>query len=53
VTCAKRAIFGAGELPLSAALPLDGVLHWDTMRRGNFLTGVEAFTQRYASGPAR
>jgi enoyl-CoA hydratase len=53
VTCAKRAIFGAGELPLSAALPLDGVLHWDTMRRGNFLTGVEAFTKRYASGTAR
>jgi enoyl-CoA hydratase len=53
VSCAKRAIFGAGELPLSAALPLDGVLHWDTMRRGNFLTGVEAFTQRYASGTPR
>jgi enoyl-CoA hydratase len=53
VSCAKRAIFGAGELPLSAALPLDGALHWDTMRRGNFLAGVEAFTQRYASGSAR
>jgi enoyl-CoA hydratase/carnithine racemase len=53
VSCAKRAIFGAGELPLSAALPLDGVLHWDTMRRGNFLAGVEAFTQRYASGTTR
>lgn len=53
VSCAKRAIFGAGELPLSAAMPLDGVLHWDTMRRGNFLAGVEAFTQRYASGSAR
>jgi enoyl-CoA hydratase len=53
VTCAKQAIFGAGELPLSAALPLDSVLHWDTMRRGNFLTGVEAFAKRYASGAAR
>jgi enoyl-CoA hydratase/carnithine racemase len=53
VTCAKQAIFGAGELPLSAALPLDGALHWDTMRRGNFLTGVEAFARRYASGTAR
>lgn len=53
VTCAKRAIFGAGELPLSSALPLDGVLHWDTMRRGNFLAGVEAFATRYASGAAR
>ena len=53
VSCAKRAIFGAGELPLSAAMPLDGVLHWDTMRRGNFLAGVEAFTKRYAGGAAR
>jgi len=53
VTCAKQAIFGAGELPLSAALPLDGALHWDTMRRGHFPTGVEAFAKRYASGTAR
>jgi enoyl-CoA hydratase/carnithine racemase len=53
VSCAKQAIFGAGELPLSSALPLDGVLHWDTMRRGNFLAGVEAFARRYASGAAR
>jgi enoyl-CoA hydratase len=53
VTCAKRAIFVAGELPLHSALPLDGVLHWDTMRRGHFLTGVEAFTKRYASGATR
>ena len=53
VTCAKRAIFGAGELPLSSALPLDGVLHWDTMRRGNFLAGVEAFAERYASSATR
>jgi len=53
VSCAKQAIFGAGELPLSSALPLDGALHWDTMRRGNFLAGVEAFATRYASGAAR
>jgi enoyl-CoA hydratase/carnithine racemase len=53
VSCAKLAIFGAGELPLSSALPLDGALHWDTMRRGNFLAGAEAFATRYASGAAR
>jgi len=53
VSCAKQAVFGLGELPLSAAMPLDGVLHWDTMRRGNFLTGVEAFAKRFASGAAR
>ena len=53
VTSAKQAVFGLSELPLSAAMPLDGALHWDTMRRGNFLTGVEAFAKRYASGTAR
>ena len=53
VASAKQAVFGLGELPLSAALPLDGALHWDTMRRGNFLAGAEAFAQRYASGTAR
>jgi enoyl-CoA hydratase len=53
VSGAKRAVFGLGELPLSSALPLDGALHWDTMRRGNFLAGVEAFAKRYASGAAR
>ena len=52
VSSAKRAVFGLGELPLGSALPLDGVLHWDTMRRGNFLAGVEAFARRYASGAA-
>jgi len=53
VSCAKRAIFDGGELPLGSALQLDGELHWDTMRRGRFLAGVEAFTARYASGWAR
>jgi enoyl-CoA hydratase/carnithine racemase len=53
VASAKQAVFGLGELPLSAALPLDGALHWDTMRRGNFLAGAEAFAERYASGTAR
>ena len=53
VTSAKQAVFGLGELPLTVAMPLDGALHWDTMRRGNFLTGVEAFVKRYASGTAR
>ena len=53
VNCAKRAIFGGDELPLDSALQLDGELHWDTMRRGNFLAGLEAFAARYASGSAR
>jgi enoyl-CoA hydratase len=49
VTCAKRAVFTAGELPLAGALEVDSILHWDTMRRGNFLRGVEAFTSQHAS----
>src|SRR5579862_2245154 len=49
VASAKQAVFGLGELPLSVAMPLDGALHWDTMRRGNFLAGVEAFAERYGS----
>ena len=53
VSCAKRAVFDGFELPLGPALQLDGELHWDTMRRGNFLAGVEAFAARYASGSAR
>src|ERR1700677_461754 len=52
VTGAKRAVFTAGELPLAGALEVDGVLHWDTMRRGNFLRGVEAFTSQHASKAA-
>jgi len=53
VTCAKRAVFGAGELPLAVAMDIDSVLHWDTMRRGNFLRGVDAFTRQYGSKAAR
>jgi enoyl-CoA hydratase len=53
VRCAKRAVFGGGELPLASAMVLDGSLHWDTMRRGNFLGGVERFADQYARGPAR
>ena len=52
VTSAKRAVFTAGELPLAGALEVDGILHWDTMRRGNFLRGVEAFTSQHASKAA-
>ncbi len=53
VQCAKRAVFDGGELPLASAMVLDGSLHWDTMRRGNFLSGVEAFAGQYASRSGR
>ncbi|MGX1098676.1 enoyl-CoA hydratase/isomerase family protein [Amorphus sp. MBR-141] len=47
VSAAKRAVFGGAELPLGAAMELDRSVHWDCMRRGNFLPGVEAFTQKF------
>jgi enoyl-CoA hydratase len=53
VRCAKRAVFDGGELPLASAMVLDSSLHWDTMRRGNFLAGVEAFATKYASRSGR
>jgi enoyl-CoA hydratase len=47
VSAAKRSILGGVELPLLEALELDRSLHWDSMRRGNFLPGVAAFVERF------
>lgn len=47
VNAVKRAIFGGQELPLGPALDLDHSLHWDSMRRGNFLPGVDAFVAKF------
>ncbi|MCM2393743.1 enoyl-CoA hydratase/isomerase family protein [Streptomyces albipurpureus] len=47
ISAARRAVFGGHELPLAEALDLDHALHWDAMRRGNFLPGVESFTKRF------
>jgi enoyl-CoA hydratase len=47
VAAAKRTVFVGAELPLDAALELDHTVHWDAMRRGNFLSGVDAFVERY------
>ena len=47
VAAAKRAISVGVELPLGAALELDRSVHWDCMRRGNFLPGVDAFVSRF------
>jgi enoyl-CoA hydratase/carnithine racemase len=46
---AKRAVLGGAELPLYEALELDRSVHWDAVRRGNFLAGVDAFVERFAS----
>jgi enoyl-CoA hydratase/carnithine racemase len=53
VSCAKQAVFTAGEMPLPSALEMDASLHWDTMRRGNFLRGVESFADQFGSRSAR
>ena len=47
MAAAKRAIFGGVELPLLPALELDRSLHWDAIRRGNFLAGVDGFAARF------
>ncbi|WP_329013134.1 enoyl-CoA hydratase/isomerase family protein [Streptomyces sp. NBC_00690] len=47
LSAARRAVFTGRELPLAEALELDHSLHWDAMRRGNFLPGVESFTKRF------
>lgn len=48
VSAAKRAILGGWELPLHDALVLDQAVHWDCMRRGNYLSGVREFVKRFA-----
>jgi enoyl-CoA hydratase len=50
VTAAKRAIFDGVELRLAQALEVDREIHWDAVRRGNFLPGVDAFVTRYGAG---
>jgi len=47
VAAAKRAILTGAELPLGEALDFDRSIHWDAMRRGNFLAGVNAFVERF------
>jgi enoyl-CoA hydratase/carnithine racemase len=47
VAAAKRAVLTGPELPLLEAMELDRSLHWDAMRRGNFLPGVDAFVERF------
>ncbi|MEW1823105.1 enoyl-CoA hydratase/isomerase family protein [Arthrobacter sp. NPDC080031] len=47
VHAAKRSVHIGSELPLEAALAFDQSVHWDAMRRGNFIPGVEAFVAKY------
>jgi enoyl-CoA hydratase/carnithine racemase len=47
VAAAKRAVMTGVEMPLHEAMVLDRALHWDSMRRGGFLAGVESFVAQY------
>lgn len=47
VSAAKRQILGGAEIPLGDAMELDRAIHWDNMRRGNFLPGAEDFTRQF------
>ena len=47
VAAAKRLVLGGAELPLSDAIEYDRVIHWDAMRRGGFVPGVDAFMKRF------
>ncbi len=49
VAAAKRAILDCAYLGIDEAVRADGEIHWDAMRRGNFLAGVAAFTEQYGS----
>jgi enoyl-CoA hydratase/carnithine racemase len=47
VNAAKRLTFDASSLPFDEALQLDREVHWDSMARGGFLPGIEAFVARF------
>jgi enoyl-CoA hydratase len=47
ISAAKRSILEATSLPLYEALEIDREVHWDSMRRGGFLPGIEAFVEQY------
>jgi enoyl-CoA hydratase/carnithine racemase len=47
VNAAKRLTLDAAALPLADALELDAEVHWDSMRRGGFVSGAEAFVAQF------
>jgi enoyl-CoA hydratase len=49
VVAAKSAVLGGAELALFDALQYDRAVHWDAMRRGNFVSGVASFVKRFGS----
>jgi enoyl-CoA hydratase len=49
VAAAKAAVLGGAEMPLFNALEYDRSIHWDAMRRGNFVNGLANFVERFIS----
>jgi enoyl-CoA hydratase len=47
VAALKTSVMRGSSQDMSAALTLDRSLHWDAMRRGNFLSGVEQFAKTF------
>jgi enoyl-CoA hydratase/carnithine racemase len=47
IDAAKRSILDATTLPFYEGIEVDRVVHWDSMRRGGFLPGVEAFVKQF------
>jgi enoyl-CoA hydratase len=47
VNAAKRLTLDAATLDFNDAIDFDRTVHWDSMRRGGFLRGVEAFVERF------
>jgi enoyl-CoA hydratase len=49
INAAKRSVLDASTLPVYEGLEADQLVHWDSMRRGGFLPGVEAFVAEFGA----
>lgn len=47
INAAKRLTLDAASLEFEQAIEFDRRIHWDSMRRGGFLRGVEGFVARF------
>jgi enoyl-CoA hydratase/carnithine racemase len=47
IGAAKRSILDAASLPVYEGLEVDRIAHWDSMRRGGFLPGLDAFIEQF------
>jgi enoyl-CoA hydratase len=49
VAACKHAVLDLSQLPLDEALDRERSVHWDSVRRGNFLPGIPAFIAQFGS----